>query len=257
MRPTITQNSYKNRLLASLPMADILRLAPHLSLVTLKRNQILQDAGQPVETVYFLEDGICSTVVALENGTTVEVGVTGREGFVGVPALLGAGHSPNSSFMQIPGHGFSVKARTLVEQSDTSRELRLCLQRSIQGHQVQIEQTAACNRVHELDERLARWLLNPPPAPADGDSNTINVSWSNPSNGSYRVTNIPSMRMVAALGDPDGLLIIGPLGQSGHPGHRHYDDMTRMWQEGKLVRVPLTEEGIRGATQEKLVLSRT
>src|SRR5208283_2310289 len=105
--------------------------------------------------------------------------------------------------------------------------------------------------------RLARWLLNPPPVPADGDCNTVNVSWSNPTSGSYRVTSIPSMRMIAALGDPDGLLIIGPLGQSGHPGHRHYDDMTRMWQEGKLVRIPLTEEGIRSVTREKLVLSRT
>ncbi|MGO9310363.1 MAG: penicillin acylase family protein [Spirochaetia bacterium] len=104
--------------------------------------------------------------------------------------------------------------------------------------------------------RLARWLLNPQPTPADGDCNTINVSWSNPSRGSYRVTSIPSMRMIAALGDPDGLLIIGPLGQSGHPGHRHYDDMTRMWQEGNLVRIPLTEEGVRRATTEKLVLSR-
>lgn len=105
--------------------------------------------------------------------------------------------------------------------------------------------------------RLGRWLLNPPPAPADGDCNTINVSWSNPANGSYDVTTIPSMRMIAALGDPDGLLIIGPLGQSGQPGHRHYDDLTRMWHEGKLVRIPLTEEGIRGATREKLVLSGT
>jgi len=105
--------------------------------------------------------------------------------------------------------------------------------------------------------RLSEWLLNPPPAPAHGDNNTINVSWSNPGNGSYHVTTIPSMRLVAALGDPDGLFIIGPLGQSGQPGHRHYEDLTDMWREGKLVRIPLTEEGVRAAVQEKLVLARS
>jgi penicillin G amidase len=102
--------------------------------------------------------------------------------------------------------------------------------------------------------RLAAWLLNPPPVPADGDNGTINVSWSSSAAGSYDVTTIPSMRMVAALGDPDGLFIIGPLGQSGQPGHPHYEDMTRMWREGRYVRVPLTEEGVRAATRERLVL---
>ena len=103
--------------------------------------------------------------------------------------------------------------------------------------------------------KLAEWLLDPAPFPANGDCNTINVSWSNPVIGSYSVTTIPSMRMIATLGDPDGLLIVGPLGQSGQPGHRHYDDLTRMWSEGKLVRLPLTEEGVRAAAREKLVLS--
>jgi acyl-homoserine lactone acylase PvdQ len=103
--------------------------------------------------------------------------------------------------------------------------------------------------------RLSEWLLNPPPLPAQGDSNTINVSWSNPADGSYRVTNIPSMRMISALGDPDGLLIIGPLGKSGQPGHRHYEDLTGMWREGKLLRIPLTEEGVRAVAREKLILT--
>ena len=87
------------------------------------------------------------------------MGITGRDGFVGLPAVLGTGHSPNRSFIQIPGHGFSVKAKILREQSEASSELRLRLQRSIQGLLVQTAQTAACNRVHELEERLARWLL--------------------------------------------------------------------------------------------------
>ena len=150
---------YKNRVLASLPAAEMKRLRPHLSAVTLKMNRTLHDPGQTVDTVYFLEEGICSIVVSMENGSTVEVGITGRDGFVGLPAVLGTSHSPNRSFIQIPGHGFSVNATDLRDLSETSSELRLVLQRVVQGMLVQTAQTAACNRVHELEERLARWLL--------------------------------------------------------------------------------------------------
>ena len=159
MESSAVSSLYKNRVLASLPPADIKRLAPHLTPVTLKTNRTLHDAGQIVDTIYFLEEGVCSVVVSMETGNTVEVGVTGRDGFVGLPAVLGTEHSPNRAFMQIPGHGFSVKAKILREQSEKSSELRLRLQRVVQGMLVQTAQTAACNRVHELEERLARWLL--------------------------------------------------------------------------------------------------
>lgn len=160
MKSPGVQVTYKNRVLASLPASDIARLAPHLLPVTFRRNQTLHDSGQMVDTVYFLEEGICSIVVSMENGTTVEVGVTGRDGFIGVPAVLGTNHSPNRSFIQIAGSGFSIKAKVLLEQSsDGAGDLRLYLQRSVQALLVQTAQTAACNRVHELEERLARWLL--------------------------------------------------------------------------------------------------
>jgi CRP-like cAMP-binding protein len=159
MNATRIQQSYKNRVLASLPALEVKRLASHLSPVHLKLNQTLHDSGQVVDTVYFLEEGICSIVVTMETGNTVEVGITGRDGFVGVPAVLGTGHSPNRCFIQIPGHGFGVKAKILTEQSEASPAIRLCLQRGIQGLLVQTAQTAACNRVHELEERLARWLM--------------------------------------------------------------------------------------------------
>jgi CRP-like cAMP-binding protein len=153
------QAFYRNRVLAALPRVDLDRLLPHLSPVSLRRNQRLHEAGSMVDTVYFLEDGVCSTVVTMTSGRSVEVGSVGRDGFVGVSAVLGTGTSTNSSFMQIPGHGYKVKARTLVEQAEESRDLRLCLLRSVQGQYMQTAQTAACNRIHELGERLARWLL--------------------------------------------------------------------------------------------------
>ena len=159
MKSVSVQQPYKNKVLASLEDTDLQRLAPHLSHVDLKINRTLHDAGQAIETVYFLEEGICSIVVTMKKGSTVEVGITGRDGFVGMPAVLGTGHSPNRNFIQIPGHGFSVKAKTLKEQFEASPSLRLSLQRAMQGLFVQTAQTAACNRVHELHERLARWLM--------------------------------------------------------------------------------------------------
>lgn len=151
--------TYKNELLAALSPADLKRLVPHLSPVVLKMNRTLHNPGEIVETVYFLEEGICSVVVTMQDGATVEVGILGCDGFVGAPAILGTGGSPNRSFIQIPGHGYSIKASVLRAQSQGSSALLALLQRSIQGMMVQTAQTAACNRVHELHERLARWLL--------------------------------------------------------------------------------------------------
>ena len=153
------RKTYKNRLLASLPPEVMQKFTPHLQPVDLPRNLPLYEAGQPIEFAYFLEGGICSIVATMQNGTTVEVGLVGREGFMGIPVLLGTVSCPNRSFMQIPGHGFRVKARILKEQFDASAPLRSYLLRCVQGALTQTAQTAACNRIHDLHERLARWLL--------------------------------------------------------------------------------------------------
>jgi CRP-like cAMP-binding protein len=150
---------YNNRILTSLPAADLERLAPHLSPIELPMNHRLHSPSQTDGDVYFLEDGICSIVAIMENGTTVEVGVVGRDGFVGMAAALGTSYLPHRCFMQIPGHGFSVKSQILIQHIQESRQLHMCLLRSVHGLLVQTAQSAACNRVHELHERLARWLL--------------------------------------------------------------------------------------------------
>ncbi len=112
-----------------------------------------------IQTVYFLEDAVASVVITMENGGTVEVGLIGRDGAVGLPAVLGNGRATNRTFIQLPGNGFSVKAKILRELAESSSEFRSQLQLAIQGYLVQTAQTAACNRIHELEERLARWLL--------------------------------------------------------------------------------------------------
>jgi CRP-like cAMP-binding protein len=135
------------------------QLAPYLLPVELPADFTLHAPGQHVDTVYFPETGICSIVAAMEDGTTIEVGISGRDGFVGAAAVLDADQSPNRCFVAIPGHGFRVKSKILIEHAEASPSIRKCLLRSVQAQMVQTAQTAACNRVHDLHERLARWLL--------------------------------------------------------------------------------------------------
>jgi CRP-like cAMP-binding protein len=154
-----TPNShYKNRVLASLPKAELESLAPHLTPLDLPQEQVLLDGKAP--SAYFLEDGIASAVVSVADGSTVEVGVIGIDGVVGLPILLGTGHSPVLTFMQIAGSGFRIEAEKLKTAFEQNGDLRRHLQRYIQAFMVQTSQTAACNRLHNIEERLARWLLS-------------------------------------------------------------------------------------------------
>ncbi len=159
MQSTSLKKTYQNNLLASLPANVLQQIETQLVPVSLPKDRTLHYPGRDVDQIYFLEEGICSMVVNLESGATVEVGRIGREGFVGMAALLGAGHSPYRFFMALPGHGYAIKTRTLLLQTEASSELRNCLLRSVQSLLVQTAQTAACNRMHGLPERLARWLL--------------------------------------------------------------------------------------------------
>lgn len=148
---------YRNRVLSSLPAGEINRLAPYLKPIDLPQEQALMDGK--AEYGYFLEHGMASVVVVLENGSTVEVGVIGQEGVVGIPILLGTAGGPGSTFMQIAGSGFRIRAQELRNEFDRLGELRTILQKYMQAYLVQTAQTAACNRLHNIEERLARWLL--------------------------------------------------------------------------------------------------
>ncbi len=148
---------YKNRILSALPKAEISRLAVHLSKVVLKQEQTLLDGT--AKYAYFMEDGIASVVATVEDGTTVEIGVIGIDGVVGIPILLGAGIAPGRTFIQIEGSGFRIEAQALKDEFERAGELRQYLQKYIQAFIVQTAQTAVCNRLHTIEERLSRWLL--------------------------------------------------------------------------------------------------
>ena len=150
-------NSYKNRILSALPKAEIERLRPHLSPVTLKVRTELLD-GQP-DYAYFMEDGLASVVLTLSDGATVEVGVIGIDGMVGLPVLLGAASMPGHTFIQVEGCGYRIDAKRLKDEFERDGQLRQHLQKYLMAHLVQSAQNAACNRLHPISERLARWLL--------------------------------------------------------------------------------------------------
>ncbi len=156
MNPTARR--YRNRILASLPKEQIARLAPHLSLMALEQEKTLLDGRAAYG--YFLEDGIASVVVTLDSGHTVEVGIIGLEGIVSLPILFGTDSAPGRTFLQISGSGYRIPAAKLKEEFDRPGALRETINKYMQAFFVQSAQTAACNRLHSIEERLSRWLLS-------------------------------------------------------------------------------------------------
>jgi CRP-like cAMP-binding protein len=154
-----SRNSYRNRILASLPKAELARLEPHLSPLLLPAGKTLLNPGEEIVYAYFLESGMASVVVAMADGNMVETGITGNEGVVGLPVLLGTKSMPTRTFMQIPGAGFRIKAQRLSQEFERPGKLRKQIHIYFQAHLVQTAQTAACNRLHDIAQRLARWLL--------------------------------------------------------------------------------------------------
>lgn len=150
---------YCNRILASLAPDELRPLRPHLSFVQLSQGTTLTQAGRKAEYVCFIETGLASIVTTMRDGTSVEAGIVGFEGIAGLPVLLGSDSMPNRTFMQIPGSGFRVKAALLGRELEKPGKLRQKLQSYVQAHLTQVSQTAACNRLHDVAERLARWLL--------------------------------------------------------------------------------------------------
>jgi CRP-like cAMP-binding protein len=155
----IRSHRYKNRILAALPKAEISRLAAHLAPLNMPKGKPLINPDEESTYAYFLETGLASVVIEMANGNTVETSVIGNEGLVGIPGVLGTKSSPTRTFIQIPGAGYRIKTARLQEEFERSGALRKLINRYVQAHLVQTAQTAACNRLHDIEQRLARWLL--------------------------------------------------------------------------------------------------
>jgi CRP-like cAMP-binding protein len=127
--------------------------------VNLNQHDILHEAGAPIKFGYFVNSGIVSILSILSDGKSVEVGLVGREGFVGVPLAVGFHSSANRAVVQVPATAFKVTAATVKDAIRDWPELERELHRHSLFMGMQSSQTAACNRLHEIDARLARWLL--------------------------------------------------------------------------------------------------
>ena len=122
-------------------------------------NQMLQEHGKPVEAVIFPTSGLVSIVAMMRDGASVEVGLVGREGMLGVQGVLGDEVSLNEAVVQMAGSALRMPANILEREAQANPQLRAILLRYVQAYLNSATQSAACNRAHLLEQRLARWLL--------------------------------------------------------------------------------------------------
>jgi CRP-like cAMP-binding protein len=153
-------NPAQNRLLAQFPSAIYRQLVPELEPVALQLGETVHEAGDRVKHLYFPNrNTMFSLLSTSQDANAVEVAVTGWEGFVGFAPLMGAPSSPHQIISQIPGVALRIKAEVLRKAFEASQEVRTLLLRYVQAVLSQISQTALCNRIHSVEERLGRWIL--------------------------------------------------------------------------------------------------
>ncbi|MBD0300721.1 MAG: Crp/Fnr family transcriptional regulator, partial [Tolypothrix sp. T3-bin4] len=131
----------------------------HLERVPLPLKQVLHKRGESIEYVYFPHRAIVSLISTPEEGSKVEVGLVGNEGLVGIPAVLGDNIATTTAIVQIAGFGMRMKASLLKTEFERGGSLQSLLLRYTQALYALVSQGVACNRLHHLEERLARWLL--------------------------------------------------------------------------------------------------
>jgi CRP-like cAMP-binding protein len=148
-----------NTILLGLPAKERKSIFAKLEFVKLPQHTILNEIGEAIKFGYFVNGGLASILNVMGDGKSVEVGISGKEGFVGLPLLVGFSTSPTRAIMQVEGSAFRVSAKDLIDAVRNSPRLEKSLQRYSQEVGMQATQVAACNRLHEVDERLARWLL--------------------------------------------------------------------------------------------------
>lgn len=148
-----------NRLLAALPRAEFDRLALHLHQVKLSGNSVLYDTGDEVRRAYFLQSGVVSLISVTEDDKSLEAGLVGCEGMVGIPGILRYRRAPFRAVVQVAGEALSVDAKVLRREFKRGGELQefiLCFTHTLVS---QFARSNVCNRFHTVEKRLARWLL--------------------------------------------------------------------------------------------------
>ena len=155
----IQPSASSNRILESIPSRDCQRLNDQLDSVSLKFGQVLYEPGKAIRYVYFPTNCLISLLTAVDRRRTLEVGMVGNEGMAGMPFILGMGISGVRALVQGAGAALRMAAGPFRTEFDRNAALQHALYRYTYALMAQISQTAACNRFHDTEARLARWLL--------------------------------------------------------------------------------------------------
>ena len=148
-----------NTLLASLPEVDWERWHPQLQLVDLVVDQVLYESGDKLNHIYFPTTAIVSMLHILENGDCTEIAMTGREGMVGISVFMGNTNTPSRGVVQQPGQALRLGAAFVRDEFQQSIKVMQLMLRFTQALITQMSQVAVCNRHHDIEQQLCRWLL--------------------------------------------------------------------------------------------------
>jgi CRP-like cAMP-binding protein len=152
-------NPKTNRLLASLPESELEALLPHFETVSLAHGDHVIIPDVPIEHIYFPLNALLSLVTTMEDGASVESGVIGREGMSGIPVLLNAEQTTMPTFAQVPGVALKMKAEVIKEAYEKRGALHMLLNRYMHTVVVMGSYSTACNALHKIEPRMAKWLL--------------------------------------------------------------------------------------------------
>jgi CRP-like cAMP-binding protein len=154
-----SEDDIANRLLLSLPKASLKALRPALELGSMARSETINRADSAIEHLYFVNRGLISLVKTMRDGRTVEIGVVGIEGISNTRVLFGMNKAALESVVQVPGSAFRIRREALRQAMADDQVLRETLDKYSHFSVLALAQTAACNRLHHLEERCCRWLL--------------------------------------------------------------------------------------------------
>lgn len=150
----------QNRLLSAIPHDVHERLVPQMRTVELSHGQVIHRPGQAIEVVHFPITCLVSITVTMADGGTSEAGLVGSREMVGINAFMGGSETNQTEYVaQIPGTAVRIHAEPLLREFDRSKPFRDLLMRYTQAYIAQLSQNVACNRQHDLHQRLCRWLL--------------------------------------------------------------------------------------------------
>jgi CRP-like cAMP-binding protein len=149
-----------NQLLASLPDQLYEKLQPHLQTVNLEQGRRLHEPDEVITELYFPLDSVLSITLTLANGSTAETGIVGKREVIGINAFMGGRETTQTTYIvQVAGSAIKIDADVLLKEFDSNKQMRDVMLRYTQAFIAQVSQTTACNSLHNVDQRLARWLL--------------------------------------------------------------------------------------------------